>query len=105
MRSRASWGSTIRRSPGCGRPGWSPEPRARRTRDGGRVTVRPLARRPPRIHPDAWVDPAALVIGDVEQAEGVSVWPFTVVRGDEGQYIRIGRNNNVQDNSVVHVTT
>lgn len=68
------------------------------------MTVRPLAGRAPRIHPDAWVDPAALVIGDVELAEGVSVWPFTVVRGDEGQYIRIGRNTNVQDNSVVHVT-
>ena len=26
------------------------------------------------------------------------------MRGDEGQYIRIGRNSNVQDGSVVHVT-
>jgi carbonic anhydrase/acetyltransferase-like protein (isoleucine patch superfamily) len=57
----------------------------------------------PRIHPDAWVDPAALVIGNVELAEGVSIWPHTVVRGDEGQYIRIGRNSNVQDLCVVHV--
>jgi len=68
------------------------------------VTIRPLAGCTPRIHPDAWVDPAALVIGDVELAEGVSIWPFTVVRGDEGQHIRIGRNTNVQDGSVVHVT-
>jgi gamma-carbonic anhydrase len=68
------------------------------------VTVRSVAGRTPRIHPGAWVDPAALVIGDVELAEGVSIWPFTVVRGDEGQHIRIGRNTNVQDNSVVHVT-
>jgi carbonic anhydrase/acetyltransferase-like protein (isoleucine patch superfamily) len=60
--------------------------------------------RTPRIHPGAWVDPAALVIGDVELAEGVSIWPFAVVRGDEGQYIRIGRNSNVQDGAVVHVT-
>ena len=67
------------------------------------MTVRSVAGHTPRIHPEAWVDPAALVIGDVELAEGVSVWPFTVVRGDEGQYIRIGRNTNVQDNSVVHV--
>jgi len=67
------------------------------------VTVRSVAGHTPRIHPEAWVDPAALVIGNVELAEGVSVWPFTVVRGDEGQYIRIGRNTNVQDNSVVHV--
>jgi carbonic anhydrase/acetyltransferase-like protein (isoleucine patch superfamily) len=68
------------------------------------VTIRTVAGHTPKIHPGAWVDPAALVIGDVELAEGASVWPFTVVRGDEGQYIRIGRNSNVQDNSVVHVT-
>ena len=67
------------------------------------MTIRSVPGRAPRIHPDAWVDPAALVIGDVELAEGVSIWPFTVVRGDEN-YIRIGRNTNVQDHSVVHVT-
>jgi len=68
------------------------------------VTLRSVPSRTPRIHPGAWVDPAALVIGDVELAEGVSIWPFAVVRGDEGQYIRIGRNTNVQDHTVVHVT-
>ena len=67
------------------------------------MTIRAVAGNTPRVHPGAWVDPAALVIGNVELAEGVSIWPFTVVRGDEGQYIRIGRNTNVQDNSVVHV--
>jgi gamma-carbonic anhydrase len=68
------------------------------------VTIRSVAGRVPRIHAGAWVDPTALVMGDVELAEGASVWPFAVVRGDEGQYIRIGRNSNVQDGSVVHVT-
>jgi carbonic anhydrase/acetyltransferase-like protein (isoleucine patch superfamily) len=68
------------------------------------VTVRSVPGHTPRIHPGAWVDPTALVIGDVELAEGASIWPFTVVRGDEGQYIRIGRNTNVQDHCVVHVT-
>jgi carbonic anhydrase/acetyltransferase-like protein (isoleucine patch superfamily) len=68
------------------------------------VTIRAVPGRTPKIHPGAWVDPAALVIGDVELAEGASIWPFAVVRGDEGQYIRIGRNSNVQDQSVVHVT-
>src|SRR6185436_8208181 len=83
---------------------------ARRRRDhraaraeGGRVTLRSIPGRTPKIHPGAWVDPAALVIGDVELAEGASVWPFAVVRGDEGQHIRIGRNTNVQDHTVVHV--
>ena len=68
------------------------------------MTIRSVPGHTPRVHPDAWVDPAALVIGDVELAEGVSIWPFAVVRGDEGQYIRIGRNTNVQDHTVVHVT-
>ncbi len=68
------------------------------------MTVRSVPGRVPRIHPGAWVDPAAQVIGDVELGEGVSIWPFTVVRGDQDNYIRIGRNTNVQDNSVVHVT-
>jgi carbonic anhydrase/acetyltransferase-like protein (isoleucine patch superfamily) len=68
------------------------------------VSVRSVPGRTPRIHAGAWVDPAALVIGDVELAEGASIWPFAVVRGDEGQYIRIGRNSNVQDGSIVHVT-
>ena len=68
------------------------------------MTIRSVAGRGPRIHAGAWVDAAALVIGDVELSEGASVWPCAVVRGDEGQYIRIGRNSNVQDGSVVHVT-
>lgn len=68
------------------------------------MTLRSAAGHRPRIHPGAYVDPAALVIGNVELAEGVSIWPFTVVRGDEGQSIRIGRNTNVQDHCVVHVT-
>jgi carbonic anhydrase/acetyltransferase-like protein (isoleucine patch superfamily) len=68
------------------------------------VTVRAVGGHTPRIHPDTWVDPAALVLGDVELAAGVSIWPFAVVRGDEGQHIRIGRNTNVQDGAVVHVT-
>jgi gamma-carbonic anhydrase len=68
------------------------------------MTIRSVPGRVPRIHPGAWVDPAALVIGDVELAEGVSIWPFTIVRGDQDNYIRVGRNSNVQDNSVLHVT-
>ena len=68
------------------------------------MTVRSVPGRVPRIHPGAWVDPAALVIGDVELADGVSIWPFTIVRGDQDNYIRVGRNSNVQDNSVLHVT-
>src|SRR5205809_6094513 len=58
----------------------------------------------PRGRPDAYVDPQAAVIGDVTIDAGASVWPCTVLRGDQDNYVRLGKNSNVQDNSVLHVT-
>ena len=66
--------------------------------------IRGVPGRRPRVHAGAYVDPAAQVIGDVEIAEGASIWPGTIVRGDQDNYVRIGRNSNVQDCSVLHVT-
>ncbi|MGD8430235.1 MAG: gamma carbonic anhydrase family protein [Ectothiorhodospiraceae bacterium] len=56
----------------------------------------------PRLAATAWVDDTALVLGDVELAEDVSIWPMTVLRGDV-HYIRVGARSNIQDGSVVHV--
>ncbi|HUQ91042.1 MAG TPA: gamma carbonic anhydrase family protein, partial [Bryobacteraceae bacterium] len=42
------------------------------------------------------------IIGDVEVGERSSIWPNAVARGDVN-YIRIGSESNVQDNSVLHV--
>ena len=66
--------------------------------------IRSVPGRTPRVHPEAYVDPAAQVIGDVTIEAGASVWPFTVLRGDQDNYVVLGRNSNVQDNSVLHVT-
>jgi carbonic anhydrase/acetyltransferase-like protein (isoleucine patch superfamily) len=66
--------------------------------------IREVPGRKPRIHPGAYVDPAAQVIGDVIIEEGASVWPFTILRGDQDNYVKLGRNSNVQDSSVLHVT-
>ena len=66
--------------------------------------IRSVPGRTPRVHPEAYVDPAAQVIGDVTIEAGASVWPFTVLRGDQDNYVTLGRNSNVQDNSVLHVT-
>ncbi len=55
----------------------------------------------PRMHESAWVADSAQVIGNVELAEGVSVWFGTVIRGDT-EAIRIGRGSNIQDASVLH---
>lgn len=58
----------------------------------------------PTIDADAWVAPTATVIGDVHLGAEASLWFGTVVRGDV-HHIRIGRRTNIQDGSVVHVTT
>ena len=51
----------------------------------------------------AYVDPVASVIGDVVLGDDVSIWPFTVVRGDVN-FVRIGDRTNVQDGTVIHVS-
>jgi carbonic anhydrase/acetyltransferase-like protein (isoleucine patch superfamily) len=64
--------------------------------------IRPYKGRLPQIAPSAYVDPAAVVIGDVTIGDDASVWPGVVIRGDV-HYIRIGARSNVQDGSVLHV--
>jgi carbonic anhydrase/acetyltransferase-like protein (isoleucine patch superfamily) len=66
--------------------------------------IREVPGRRPRIDPDTYIDPQAAVIGDVTIKAGSSVWPFAVLRGDQDNYVTLGRNSNVQDNSVLHVT-
>ena len=56
----------------------------------------------PVVHPTAYVDQAAHVIGDVEIGAESSVWMNAVVRGDVNT-IRIGARSNVQDGVIVHV--
>jgi carbonic anhydrase/acetyltransferase-like protein (isoleucine patch superfamily) len=55
----------------------------------------------PRIHQSCYVDESAQIIGDVELGENSSVWMNAVIRGDVFA-IRIGKNSNVQDCSVLH---
>ena len=57
----------------------------------------------PTLGARVYVDPAAVVIGAVELADDVSIWPCAVLRGDVHR-IRIGARSNVQDGAVVHVT-
>jgi carbonic anhydrase/acetyltransferase-like protein (isoleucine patch superfamily) len=64
--------------------------------------IRSYRRRMPQVAASAYVDPAAVVIGDVAIGEDSSVWPCVVIRGDV-HYIRIGARTNVQDGSVLHV--
>ena len=64
--------------------------------------LRPYRGRLPVVHPTAYVDASAQVIGDVEIGAESSIWMNAVVRGDVNT-IRIGNRSNIQDGSVVHV--
>jgi carbonic anhydrase/acetyltransferase-like protein (isoleucine patch superfamily) len=64
--------------------------------------LRPYRGTLPRVHPTAYIDDSAQIIGDVEIGEESSVWMSVVIRGDVHR-IRIGRRTNVQDGAVVHV--
>ncbi len=55
----------------------------------------------PKIDEDAYVHPAATVIGDVTIGPESTVWPGAVLRGDYGS-IQIGARSSIQDGSVLH---
>jgi carbonic anhydrase/acetyltransferase-like protein (isoleucine patch superfamily) len=64
--------------------------------------IRPFRGKHPQIHPTAYIEESAQIIGDVVIGEESSVWFNAVVRGDVF-YIRIGNRTNVQDGTVIHV--
>ncbi len=55
----------------------------------------------PKLAEGAWVADSAQVIGEVELAENASIWFGAVLRGDT-ELMKIGRNSNIQDGSVLH---
>jgi len=57
----------------------------------------------PKIADDVFLAENCTIIGDVEIEEGSSIWYNVVLRGDVN-YIRIGKNVNIQDNVTVHCT-
>jgi carbonic anhydrase/acetyltransferase-like protein (isoleucine patch superfamily) len=58
----------------------------------------------PRVHPTAFIDDSAQVIGDVDIGEESGVWMCAVVRGDVN-LIRVGKRSNIQDGTIVHAMT
>ncbi|MCJ0904874.1 gamma carbonic anhydrase family protein [Rhodococcus sp. ARC_M6] len=67
------------------------------------MAVYALGDKVPEIHPEAYVHPDAVVIGDVKLAAGTSIWPQAVLRGDYGT-ISVGAGSNIQDGTVIHCT-
>lgn len=57
----------------------------------------------PRIGQQVFIADNAVVLGDVQLGNDVSIWFNCVIRGDVN-WIRIGDRTNIQDMSCIHVT-
>ena len=58
----------------------------------------------PKVADGVFVADTARVIGDVELGEDVSIWYGSVLRGDVGA-IRVGARSNIQDLSMLHMSS
>jgi carbonic anhydrase/acetyltransferase-like protein (isoleucine patch superfamily) len=67
------------------------------------MNIRPYKNILPTISDSCYVDETSVLVGDIELADDVSIWPLVAARGDVN-HIRIGARSNVQDGSVLHVT-
>ena len=67
------------------------------------MPIRPYREHLPTLGQRVYLDPMSAVIGDVVLGDDVSVWPFTLIRGDVN-FIRIGDRTNIQDGTVIHVS-
>lgn len=68
------------------------------------MSLIPFENTTPQLGSDVFVAPGVQIIGDVHIGSGSSIWFNTVIRGDV-HHIRIGERTNIQDNSVIHVTS
>src|SRR5258707_4530360 len=66
--------------------------------------IKPFKNISPKIHETAFITEDAIVIGDVEVGEDASIWFGSIVRGDVN-YIRIGARTNIQDGTIIHVSS
>ena len=55
----------------------------------------------PKLDPNSWVAPNAVLIGNVDLKKNSSIWFNAVLRGDI-ENIYIGEGSNIQDGSVLH---
>lgn len=67
------------------------------------MAIRAYKTKHPIIGQHCYVDASSVLVGDIECAEHVSIWPLVAARGDVN-YIRIGARTNIQDGTVLHVS-
>lgn len=66
--------------------------------------ILPYKDKTPQIHPSAFIAENAVIIGDVVIGAESSVWFGCVIRGDVNNVI-IGERTNIQDGTVIHVSS
>jgi len=57
----------------------------------------------PTLAQGVYVDDSAVLVGDIQLATDVSIWPLVAARGDVN-IIRIGARTNIQDGTILHVS-
>ena len=57
----------------------------------------------PKIHSETYVDPTAVITGNVSISQQVGVYAYATLRGDD-EVIKIGSNTNIQEHVVIHVS-
>ena len=67
------------------------------------MTLRTYKGIAPKLAAGVYIDASSVLVGDIELAADVSIWPLVAARGDVN-YIRIGARTNVQDGSVLHLS-
>lgn len=67
------------------------------------MTIRAYKGVLPRAAAGVYIDESSVLVGDIELAEDVSIWPLVAARGDVN-FIRIGARTNIQDGSVLHLS-
>jgi carbonic anhydrase/acetyltransferase-like protein (isoleucine patch superfamily) len=67
------------------------------------TVIRPFNGIYPTLGNRLYIDPTAVIIGNVTLHDDVSIWPMAVIRGDVNT-ICIGAGCNIQDAAILHVT-
>ncbi len=67
------------------------------------TSLRSFGGHTPKLGERVLIDPSAVVLGEVELGDDVSVWPGAIIRGDM-HWIRVGARTSVQDGCVLHIT-
>ena len=67
------------------------------------IALRPYKNHFPQAGDRVMIDCSSVVVGEVQLADDVSIWPLVAIRGDVNRVV-IGKRSNIQDGSVLHVT-